>query len=215
MAARSSRFSAMFFTVVAFALAVCTAWLTWQWVVQGGRANPTTPIVVAARRVEAGHPFKADDLRLVPWPSESIPSGSFADPSALLQPVARVATGGIAAGEPVIEERLASPQAGPGLAALVTPNRRAVAVRVDRELSAAHLIYPGAHVDVIATLHSTSGSLVTSRTVIQDVRVLAVGSFADIEAVRPGDSPRPSGGASPGPTPRSRQHVPAPASPPP
>src|SRR5262249_22263299 len=111
MAARSSRFSAMLFTVVAFALAVCTAWLTWQWVAQGGRANPTTPIGVAARRVEAGHPSRPEDLRVVPWPSESIPQGSFADPAALVHPPARVATGGLAAGEPVIEERLASPQA--------------------------------------------------------------------------------------------------------
>jgi len=206
MPGRSSRFAALLFTACALGLAVATGWLILQLFAQGGHTEKT-PIVVAAQRIEAGHPFKPEDLRVVPWPSESTPRGSFGDPRALLTPIPRVPTSGLFEGEPVLEQRLASPQAGPGLAALVTPMRRAVAVRVDRELAASHLVYPGAHVDVVATLHSAAGSVVTSRTVIQDVRVLAVGSFADIEAVRHGDSQRASGADNLAPGPDDGQDV--------
>src|SRR5262245_23038627 len=120
MAARASRFAALLFTAIALVLAVTTGWLTLEWVGGSGAHGNQTPIVVAARRIEAGRPFKAEDLRLVPWPSESMPRGSFVDPKVLLT---RVPTGGLYEGEPVLEERLASPKAGPGLAALVAPER--------------------------------------------------------------------------------------------
>jgi pilus assembly protein CpaB len=76
------------------------------------------------------------------------------------------------------------------LAALVTPESRAVVVKVDRELAAARLLYPGARVDVLVTLRDPfggAGSL--TRTVLENVKVLAVGSFADAIAARRGQTP--------------------------
>src|SRR5262249_42660382 len=85
---------------------------------------------------------------------------------------------------------------GPGLAGLVSPRRRAVSVQIDRELASSHLVYPGANVDVIGTLRSTTGAVVSSRIVIQDVHVLGVGSYADVEAVRRGASRSESQGTT-------------------
>jgi pilus assembly protein CpaB len=185
--ARASRFGALGFTLCAVALAGATGWLLLRLLNAGGYGNePTRPVVVAAREVQAGRPLRAQDLRTIQWPASSVPAGAFGTAEQLLKPEPRVPTGGLTEGEPVLRERLAEPKAGPGLAALVSPNARAVAVKVDREVAAAHLLYPGAHVDVLTTLRDPIGRIVSTRTVIENVRVLAIGTFADIEAARRG-----------------------------
>src|SRR5437016_10956122 len=115
------RIGAFAFTVLALVLAATTAWLALRIVKAGGYANePTRPVVVAVRNVEAGKPLAEQDLKVVNWPTSSVPVGAFPDKAPLLGPEPRVPTNGLVEGEPLLSTRLASPQAGPGLAALVS-----------------------------------------------------------------------------------------------
>jgi pilus assembly protein CpaB len=185
--ARISRFGALAFTGLSLVLAGLTGWLVLHMLSAGGYSNePTRSVVVAAHELAAGKPLTDRDLKLIEWPSSSIPIGAFSKIAELLEPEPRVPAGGLVAGEPILRLRLASPQAGPGLAAVVAPHSRAIAIKVDKELAAARLLYPGAHVDIMATFNDPVARLVLTRTVLENVKVLAVGTFADVEAVRRG-----------------------------
>jgi pilus assembly protein CpaB len=96
------------------------------------------------------------------------------DPAKL---VGRVATTPILKGEAILEAKLASSDAGAGLAALLPPGMRAVAVRVDDVVGVAGFVHPGDHVDVIVTMrpNETGQSPPVSKIFLQSIRVLAVG----------------------------------------
>jgi pilus assembly protein CpaB len=80
----------------------------------------------------------------------------------------------MAAGEPVREENLIPRHAG-YLATVLPPGKRALAVRVSAESTAGGFILPNDRVDV---LHSDGKSPV-SRTVLSNVRVLAIDQVVD------------------------------------
>jgi Flp pilus assembly protein CpaB len=58
---------------------------------------------------------------------------------------------------------------------------RAVAVKVDDAVGRAHLVYPGASVDVIATIRDPQGRGPSTRIAVSDVRVLAVEADTDVQ----------------------------------
>ena len=71
---------------------------------------------------------------------------------------------------------LAAKNAGNGLAALIPPNMRAIAVRVDDVVGVAGFIHPDDRVDVMVTLHpNRPGAETTAKVFLQNVKVLAVG----------------------------------------
>jgi Flp pilus assembly protein CpaB len=71
-----------------------------------------------------------------------------------------------------------------GLAALMAPGQRAIALKVNAESLAGGFVLPGSHVDVVSTSRGTAGEAV-SQTIMQDMLVLAV----DTKATRDPDQP--------------------------
>ena len=57
----------------------------------------------------------------------------------------------ILAGEAVVSGRLSSPKTGSGMAPLIPSTMRGFAVRADRSVTDAEMLYPGAVVDIIAS----------------------------------------------------------------
>jgi pilus assembly protein CpaB len=135
---------------------------------------PTTKVVVAAVDLPAAAALRAESLMVVDWPTASLPERASSDPSKL---VGRVPIGDIAKGEAVLDGKLASSEAGSGLAALLPTGMRAVAVRVDDVVGVAGFVHPGDHVDVIVTMKPVEGgnAPTMSKIILQDIRVLAVG----------------------------------------
>jgi Flp pilus assembly protein CpaB len=106
----------------------------------GGR---TTPVVVAARRLPAGHVLARRDVVVAHWLPETRPVGAAAVPGPLL---GRRLAGPVGGGEPVTPTRLI----GADLAAGLSPGSVAAAVTLG-DPHAADLVRAGDRIDLLAT----------------------------------------------------------------
>jgi len=144
----------------------------------GGGAAPMAKIVVAAVDMPLAAKIRPEDLKLAEWPADHLPMGAVRDPKEVAE---RILISRVLAGQPVLPGMLASKNAGNGLAALIPPNMRAMAVRVDDVVGVAGFIHPDDRVDVLVTLHpNRPGGETTTKVFMQNVKVLAVGQ--EVEA---------------------------------
>lgn len=141
--------------------------------VQQAPPSPTAPVVVAAKDIDAANAIKVQQLSVVQWPKDSCPKGGFAAPEEL---AGRVAVLPMRAGEPILEPKLA-PQGTPaGMVALVSPEKRAMTVKVDEASGVAGFVIPNNRVDVVGT--NSRGDFSTdpfARVVLENLRVLGTG----------------------------------------
>lgn len=144
--------------------------------------EPLRAVVVAAADLPAGQPLSTTDLRLADWPVSSVPRGAFATVEDLVR-LQSVPVVPLAQGAPVLAGQLSATGAGMGAAAKLGEGQRAVAVHTDAVLALARLLYPGARVDVLATLRAFEGAAgskpVQTKVILQNVMVLAVGAELD------------------------------------
>lgn len=179
--ARASRVGALGFTVAALILTGLTALLLAR-VMSDSKyaAEPMTELVVAAEDIPAAEVITEAHLKLVKWPVSSVPEGAFTSSAGLLEGESRVPVSTVLEGEPILEARLASANAGTGMASLVPPELRGFPIPVDSWIAAARLVYPGATVDVVATMRDPVDRKPMTKMVLQQVRVLAVDGDIDI-----------------------------------
>jgi pilus assembly protein CpaB len=144
----------------------------------GGAVVAIAKLAVAAVDLPLAGKIRAEDLKLEDWPADHLPAGAIRDPKEL---VGRILISRVLAGQPILPGMLAAKNAGNGLAALIPPNMRAMAVRVDDVVGVAGFIHPDDRVDVLVTLHpQRPGAETTSKVFLQNVKVLAVGQ--EVEA---------------------------------
>jgi pilus assembly protein CpaB len=137
-------------------------------------ALPTAKLVLASHDLELGTVLREDDLVLTDWFGEK-PANALSKAQDL---VGRGVMSKIYAKEAILETRLAPKGAGGGLAALIPPGMRAVAVPVNEVVDVAGFALPGMHVDVLisGTPPSGIGGLGTlTTTLLQDIEVLSAG----------------------------------------
>ena|SRR5579872_2611349 len=134
---------------------------------------PVGHIVVAAQPMALGTALQPQQLRMIDWPQSDPLPGSF---SSIQQCVGRALITPIAKNEPILEEKLAPKEAGAGLPAAIPEGMRGVSVRVDDVVGVSGFAVPGTMVDVLVTGQppTSAGDSVT-RTILEDVRVLAAG----------------------------------------
>lgn len=137
--------------------------------------EPVKAIVVTNRNVPAGEPLTEDALTIAEWPQPSVPAGAFGSVAAVLKN-AGVPLIPLVKGEAVLASHLSKKGTGLGVAALIEGDKRAMALKVDDAVALAGLVYPGARVDILATVQGTG---MATRTVLQNVKVLAVGEDMD------------------------------------
>jgi pilus assembly protein CpaB len=142
-------------------------------------AAPVAKIVVAAVDLPMATRLKADQLKIVDWPLTALPAGAIRDPKEVVD---RVLTSHVVSGEPIRPAQLAAKDAGTGLAALIPAHMRAMAVRVDDVVGVAGFIHPDDRVDVIVILRPSkpADAEATSKAILQNVKVLAVGKEIEI-----------------------------------
>lgn len=143
----------------------------------GGNTVAVSGVVVAAMDLPLAAKLKIEDLKVIEWPAEHIPPGAMSDPKEL---VGRVLISRVLGMQPLLPGMLAAKNAGSGLAALIPPNMRAIAVKVDDVVGVAGFIHADDRVDVIVTLRpSYAGSESTTKVFLQNIKVLAVGQEVD------------------------------------
>jgi pilus assembly protein CpaB len=128
--------------------------------------------VAAIHSLQPGEVLSADNLSLIDWPMKPALEGGFAKVEDL---VGRAAIYPIAAGQPILQAYLAAPGSGFGLTIKIADGMRAVSVRSDEIVGVAGFLFPGSHVDVLATLRGDAVPHPETQIVLQDVEVLTAG----------------------------------------
>lgn len=140
-------------------------------------ALQTHTAAVAVQSIPWGTIIKPEMVKSVPFTKGSLPEGSyFTDASAL---AGRVVLSPISANEPILESRLAPVDMKTGgVAAVVDPKKRAMAVKVDSVIGVSGFIYPGNRVDVLVTVDKPGRGQdreQITKIVLQNIPVLATG----------------------------------------
>lgn len=176
----SSGLGALVFTALALIFTGITAWLL-AMMLSGTQytKEPVKPVVVTRVAIEPLMPIQKEHLKVVKVPESTIPDGAFTRVADLvstppLRPMVRLYSGEI-----VVKERLADPESGIGLAPFVPSGMRAMVLRLDVAVAQARLFYPGAEVDVLATMRLERLHTVVSRIILQRVKILAMGTDVD------------------------------------
>jgi pilus assembly protein CpaB len=137
-------------------------------------AKPGNRVLMAARNLERGDLIKDADIKVAEW-------GGALPPGAILKPEDAIGRGVIEPiylGEPIVESRVAAKGAGAGLAAIIPPGMRAVAVRVNDVAGVAGFVTPGMRVDILLAGNppgNTNTVGTVTKTLLQNVEVLSAG----------------------------------------
>ena len=129
-------------------------------------------MVVAKRNIEAGAVLADDDLAMGDVSSDSVPDTVFRGPEQLL---GRVTVVPIIQGQAITTTLLAPRGMGPGLQAAIPIGMRAITIDINEVTGVAGYLVPGCHVDVLQTFRDEKTGMSMARTVVQNVKVTAIG----------------------------------------
>jgi pilus assembly protein CpaB len=140
------------------------------------KAAATMRVVAAAGNIKIGSLLTPSDLTSIEI-AGALPKGAILKPE---NAVGRGVVSNLYQGEPILEDRLAAPGSGGGLAATIPEGMRACAVKVDDVVGVAGFVTPGMRVDVLISgippgaTSTTQG--VISKTILQNIEVLSAGT---------------------------------------
>lgn len=145
-----------------------------------GPSITTVEILVAKVDLKPGDIATADRLRWQKWPLSAVQENYMVngrtEAAEYRDAMVRFA---IAGGEPVVAARLVRRGDHGVMAALIAPGRRAISIPVTAASGLAGFISPGDRVDIILTANLRQDGRIISRTVAENVRVLAIDQRAD------------------------------------
>lgn len=176
--------SRILFLVVALVAAALVSYFVYQKTAVKTIVAPTevqqnvVKVAVAATILNKGAIITIEDIRMAPFLKDSLPKGHFAEAK---EAVGRVVLQTIQPTEPVFESALAPIDlTRGGIAAIITPRKRAMAVKVDEVIGVAGFLQPGHLVDVLVSINETEeekGQL--TKTVLENIPVLSIGTQAE------------------------------------
>lgn len=140
----------------------------------------TVQVVVAKVFVPAGTKLSRETLTSARFLEATLPAGYYTDVGQLVD---RVTIAPLKEKELILESRLApvSVKTG-GVAAIITPGKRAMTVKGGKVLGVAGFIRPGDHVDILLRTTDPTTEKETNKTVFENVRVLATGAQMGADA---------------------------------
>jgi pilus assembly protein CpaB len=140
------------------------------------RPVPMQQMVVADAALPVGTRLTASNIRTIPWPANDPVPGML---TRVEDGIDRAVIAQVAQNEPILEAKLAPRSAGAGLPATIPAGMRAVSVAVNDVVGVAGFVAPGTSVDVLVTGQipgaTQNASDNVTRTILEDVRVLAAG----------------------------------------
>lgn len=156
---------------------------------QATAAQGTTKVAVARVPLEFGTPVTPDKVKLVDWPTDALPDGTFGS-IALLTPMGKthVALRPIQPNEPILRSKLSGEGGRAAISAVLKPGMRAASVRVNDVAGVAGFVLPGDTVDVLITRTpidpQANGQQITD-VLLQKQRVIAIDQDANDNSDKP------------------------------
>ncbi len=111
----------------------------------------TTDVFVATSRLTYGQQMTAEHMRLVKWPADALPEGTFSTLEELFPndlPAYRSVARIMEVNEPVLAIKVSEPGQSVGIQSLLSPGMSAFAIKVDAVSGVSGFLHPGALVDV-------------------------------------------------------------------
>jgi len=152
--------------------------------------EPSKPglVQVAVARVPLGFGAKItpETVRMVEWPANAVPRGAYlkltdavggAKPRVVLRP--------LEINEPILASKLSGEGGRATLSGLISPDKRAAAVRVNDVSGVGGFALPGDMVDVLVTRQLPDSEQQITDVLVQNVRVIAVDQDANGDADKP------------------------------
>src|SRR4051812_16938572 len=174
--------------VISIVLGLVVTALAVAWVSQKA-AIASNKVVVAGVDIELGSRLNAQMLKVVDWPSGSLPPGGFDDAKNLQDRVVRTS---VQRGEAILNSKLAPLGTQGGLSAVIAEGKRAMTVRVNDVVGVAGFALPGNYVDVMVNFQQDHPGTKSgdekqhiSKTVLTHVLVLAVAQEASRDDTKP------------------------------
>jgi pilus assembly protein CpaB len=142
------------------------------------RPEDTVMVIVAARDLYQGVTITEEDLYAVQIPPKYLPEGVFLSPEHV---VGRIPRERILANEFVRADRLADPESGVGLNAVIPRGMRAISINIADGAALSGFLNPGNYVDVLVTIQPDAETAAKdakpqTQTLLQAVFVLGVNS---------------------------------------
>jgi pilus assembly protein CpaB len=157
--------------MMAAILAAAFTWVVFKRL-RAGAQRPVTQIVAAANDFPAGVALSDKDITMLDWPSDvPLPGSCTKKEEVLGHPLIH----SLGAKEPIMKRDLGLEGSGIGLSTKIPPGMRATAIKSNEIVGVAGFLYPGSHVDVLATINMPGGAGNLTQTVLQDVEVLTAG----------------------------------------
>lgn len=139
------------------------------------------PVVVATQDIAPGAIIDDGMVEVTQKPAESVPARAFPD---LTKVIGKVALVSLPVNDPIQEGQVQAKGIDLGLSYVIPSGMRAVTVALDSVIGVAGFLKYGNHVDVLATFSINEGTI--TKTVLQNVRLLAVNSEAQQPTVQEG-----------------------------
>ena len=142
---------------------------------QAGNKPQMKRVIAAAGSLQPGVPLTAENLTEVNWPATIALEGLIEKKD---DAIGRVLILPVEANEPVLKHDLA-PTGSYGLSAKIPSGMRATSVKTNEVMNVSGFLFPGSRVDVLVTLRGDNMASTTTRTVLQNVQILATGNKID------------------------------------
>jgi pilus assembly protein CpaB len=148
------------------------------------RSDQSEQLVVAAADLGLADTVTSQHIKLVNWPTASVPPGALRTAA---EAEGRVVRSSIVAGEPLIEGKLAPQLAGRGgiMPMLIPEGQRGVTIRVDDAMRESGFVLPNSRVDVLVSMAKGGSSEKIAKVILQDVAVLASGQTVEMKDNKP------------------------------
>ncbi|EGB16155.1 Flp pilus assembly protein CpaB [Pseudodesulfovibrio mercurii] len=161
-------------------LAVIAGVIIFKWTNGVKQAAPTAvventvPVVVAKTDLGRGVKLTEDMLEIRKFTQDSRPSGAFAE---VKQVEGRVLNQTVGMGDALTPLKLADKSImGGGVSALITPGKRAMAVKGNEVMGLSGFVRPGDRVDVIVSLTVGRNEKPVTKLVLEQIKVIATGT---------------------------------------
>ncbi len=178
------RYKPAILIVLIVLVALATSFLVYQWlkvrsIALANQRGEIVNVAVAVTDLSWGTVIKPEMVKTVPFLKGSLTADFFTDPASL---TGRVIIAPLKADEPIFGSRLATSDITKGgVAAVISQNKRAMTVRVDKVKGVSGFIHPGNRVDVVATFRPTYSAMPMTLTVLENIPVLATGTETEIK----------------------------------